>query len=241
MTDPNFAASQAKKVILIAPAWVGDMVMAHTLVQCLAAQDLEIHVVAPAATRPLAERMAEVSGVHASDFAHGEFGLFKRIRLGLTLKSEKFDAAYVLPNTWKSALVPFVAGIKARTGWLGEGRYLLLNDRRSLDKDRYGLMIERFMALAYADEKRLPRPYPDPVLRVDTANRQKVITRFGLDTDKVIALCPGAEFGEAKKWPGAHYAELARQKLGAGYQIWLLGSPADFEDCQAIANLARVR
>ena len=214
--------------------------MAHTLVQCLAAQfeDLDLHVAAPPATAPLAERMAEVGTVYTMDFPHGEFGFFKRRRMGRQLAAERFDTAYVLSNTWKSALLPFFARIPRRVGWQGEARFILLNDRRRLDRQQYPLMIERFMALA-DDDGRLPdKPYPLPKLQVDAENLNRCLQDFELDADNVTALCPGAEFGAAKKWPAAHYAVVARTLLERGGQVWLMGSPNDVQDCEDIARQA---
>jgi len=228
------------KALIIAPAWVGDMVMAHTLVQCLAAryEALELHVAAPPATAALAMRMAEVQQVHTVDFPHGEFGWSKRRQVGVDLAQHAFDVAYVLPNSWKSALVPYFAGVPRRVGWQGEARFILLNDRRRLDKDRYPLMIERFMALA-DDAGQVPaKPYPLPRLQTDAQNLTRCLAELNLSAGQVTALCPGAEFGAAKKWPAEHYAAVARNRLQQGGQVWLMGSPNDAQDCERIAALA---
>lgn len=230
--------STQPRALIIAPAWVGDMVMAHTLVQLLARAFDQIEVAAPAATRPLAERMAEVTAVHAADFAHGELGLARRYRLGRELADQHYSAAFVLPNSWKSALVPFFARIPRRTGWHGEARFGLLNDRRRLDEQSYPLMIERFMALADPAGALPAEPYPRPVLQADPANSKRLIEAFDLDTAAPVALCPGAEFGAAKKWPVEHYATVAEAALQAGRPVWLLGSPKDAADCAQVAAAA---
>ena len=118
------------KALIIGPAWVGDMVMADTLVQLLGGRFAEIHMAAPPATAPVAERMPGISQVHVIDFTHGELGLGKRRAVGKGFADQGYEAAFVLPNSWKSALVPYFAGIPRRTGWQGEARYVLLNDRR---------------------------------------------------------------------------------------------------------------
>src|SRR5690606_2661837 len=107
-------------------------------------------------------------------------------------------------------------------------RYGLLNDLRPLDKARYPLMIERFMALAYPANAELPQPYPQPRLAIDEASREAALAKFGLSLEQpVLALCPGAEFGEAKRWPAEHYAQVAEAKIRAGWQVWLFGSKND--------------
>lgn len=232
------AHAGVEKTLIVGPAWVGDMVMSHTLVQLLAAADPrgEIHMAAPSATTAVAERMAEISRVHTLEFRHGELGLGKRRQAGRVLRELGYTRAYVLPNSWKSALVPWFAGIHRRVGWHGEARYGLLNDRRRLDEAAYPLMIERFMALADPDGMLPPSPYPEPRLQADPDNVSRLGRELGLDRGGV-ALCPGAEFGAAKKWPARHYADLAAALLEERRDVWLLGSPNDVEESREIAAL----
>jgi heptosyltransferase-2 len=227
------------KCLLVAPAWVGDMVMAHPLVALLHTRDpdCEVHILAPAATLPLAARMPGIHGSMLLEVGHGELGLGKRWAVARGLRG--FDRAIVLPNSFKSALVPWFARIPVRTGWTGEQRLVLLNDRRTLDEIRYPLMIERFMALGLPAGEPLPTPYPRPVLRVDEANRAALVANLGLARlDRVVALCPGAEFGPAKRWPEDKYAEVARALVDRGHAVWLFGSPGDAAVCAAIASAA---
>ena len=216
-------------ILIIGPSWVGDMVMAQTLFVCLKRQhpDCQIDVLAPEWSRPLLERMPEVREALSFPLGHGAFELATRRRIGQGLRG-RYDQAILLPNSLKSALVPYFAGIPKRTGWRGEMRFGLLNDIRTLDKARYPLMIERFMALAYAPGAELPKPYPKPRLAIDPASRDAALERFGLSLDRpVLALCPGAEFGEAKRWPAEHYAAVADARLRQGWQVWLFGSQKD--------------
>jgi heptosyltransferase-2 len=216
-------------ILIIGPSWVGDMVMAQTLFVCLKRQhpDCQIDVLAPEWSRPLLERMPEVREALSFPLGHGAFELATRRRIGQQLRG-RYDQAILLPNSLKSALVPYFAGIPKRTGWRGEMRFGLLNDIRTLDKARYPLMIERFMALAQAPGAELPKPYPEPRLVIDPASRDAAVERFGLTLDRpVLALCPGAEFGEAKRWPAEHYAAVADARLRQGWQVWLFGSQKD--------------
>ena len=217
------------RILIIGPSWVGDMVMAQTLFQCLKQRhpDCVIDVLAPEWSRPLLERMPEVREALNFPLGHGALELATRRRIGKALKG-CYDQAILLPNSLKSALVPFFAGIAVRTGWRGEFRYGLLNDVRTLDKARYPLMIERFMALAYAPGASLPEPYPRPRLQIETASRDLALAKFGLLLDRpVLALCPGAEFGESKRWPSEHYAKVAEARIRQGWQVWLFGSKKD--------------
>lgn len=223
-------SSAAASALIVGPAWVGDMVMAQTLFKLLREQNPEfaIDVLAPAWSLPLLARMPEVRRAIAMPLGHGKLELGVRYRLGRELRSNRYDQAILLPNSFKSALTPWFAGIPLRTGWRGEMRYGLLNDRRRLDKQRYPLMIQRFAALAYPDGAELPAQLPHPALIVDEAARARLLHQHGLNGDRpLLALCPGAEFGPSKRWPAAHYAATAAAMIERGWRVALFGSAND--------------
>jgi heptosyltransferase-2 len=227
------------KILVAGPSWVGDMVMAQSLFRCLAAEHpgVVIDVLAPEWCRPLLARMPEVRLALAMPIGHGELALGKRRRLGHELRAQAYDQAIVLPNSFKSALVPLFARIPLRTGWRGEMRGWLLNDCRDLDKKRYPLMVQRFAALAYAPGHVLPDPLPAPRLQQDVEQARALRERFGLAASRsVIGLCPGAEFGPAKQWPARHYAALAGAMVSEGRQVWLFGSARDAAVAEAIID-----
>lgn len=225
------------KYLIVGPAWVGDMVMAQTLFKAIKQREPNalIDVLAPAWTNALLARMPEVEKAIALPMGHGELKLAERFKFGRRLAKSCYDQAIVLPNSLKSALVPFFAGIPKRTGWMRECRYGLLNDWRHLDKTHYPLMIERFLALGLPKGATLEKPYPHPHLQVDLASRDAAVKRLGLQTDKsIVALCPGAEFGPSKRWPAEYFAELANTLMAQGYAVWLFGSKNDEAIAQAI-------
>nr|SAY45658.1 ADP-heptose--LPS heptosyltransferase 2 [Serratia marcescens] len=225
------------KILVIGPSWVGDMMMSQSLYRTLKAEypSAEIDVMAPAWCRPLLARMPEVNQALAMPLGHGALGLGERRRLGRALRANRYDRAYVLPNSFKSALVPFFADIPQRTGWRGEMRYGLLNDVRVLDKAAFPLMVQRYVALAYdkgriqrADD--LPQPLLWPRLQVSDEEIADTTAAFNLtDSRPIVGFCPGAEFGPAKRWPHYHYATLAQQLIESGYQVALFGSAKDHE------------
>jgi heptosyltransferase-2 len=221
------------------------MVMAQSLFRVLKAQDAEraIDVLAPGWTRALLERMPEVRQAIDMPLGHGELRLLIRRRLGMQLRAGHYRQAIVLPNSLKSALVPFWARIPLRTGYVGEMRQWLLNDCRRLDKQRLVMTVQRFVALGLPAGAALPDPVPPPSLRVDHENGHAALQRLDLDTTAkpVLALCPGAEFGAAKKWPEAYYAVVALHWLSQGWQVWLLGSVNDEPVCDSINAQARGR
>ncbi|WP_421414547.1 ADP-heptose--LPS heptosyltransferase RfaF [Serratia plymuthica] len=225
------------KILVIGPSWVGDMMMSQSLYRTLKAEHptAEIDVMAPAWCRPLLARMPEVNQALSMPLGHGALALGERRRLGRALRANGYDRAYVLPNSFKSALVPFFAQVPQRTGWRGEMRYGLLNDIRVLDKAAFPLMVQRYVALAY-DKQRiqraedLPQPLLWPQLQVSDEEIAETTAAFNLtDHRPIIGFCPGAEFGPAKRWPHYHYAQLAQMLIEQGYQIALFGSAKDHE------------
>jgi len=220
------------KILIIAPSWVGDAVMAQPLLRRLRERypDAVIDAFAPAWVAPVLERMPEIRRVVINPLTHGEFSLKLRWKLGRALRLDHYDHAIILPNSLKSALIPFFAGIPLRTGFKGEMRFGLVNDLRHLDKQALPLMVERFAALAENPGAPLRRPVENPRLTADKDRVQTTLAKLGLFPKKtVIAFCVGAEYGPAKRWPAPHFAELARMLVNAGHEIWLLGSHKDAE------------
>jgi heptosyltransferase II len=226
------------KVLIIGPSWIGDMVMAQSLFCHLHSLNPQvvIDVLALDWTRELLDRMPEVNQAIAMPIGHGKLGLGKRRRLGKALQAENYQQAIVLPNSFKSALIPFFARIPLRTGWRGEARGWLLNDCRVLDKHQYPLMVERFVALGHLANSDLPDPLLIPALKV-SSEVKSIVDRFELETDRDITIfCPGAEFGSSKQWPEAHFAKLADSLIQEGKQIWLMGSKNDVQTTNNIID-----
>lgn len=217
-------------ILVVGPSWVGDMVMAQCLYTVLKQLHpaVNIDVLAPAWSEPILARMPEVRQSLKMPVGHGRLAIRDRYRLGRQLRNNRYDQAILLPNSLKSALVPLFAKIPVRTGWRGEMRYGLLNDIRHLDKNRYPLMVQRFVALAYPQGHTLPEPIPAPHLLTRAEDQNAALSALQLNSERpVLALCPGAEFGPAKRWPSAHYAAVAAEKINQGWQVWLFGSQKD--------------
>lgn len=235
-----------QKILIIGPAWVGDMVMAQCLFKLLKAhsKDLVIDVLAPHWTFGLLSRMPQVASAIALPFSHGDLKIRDRYRLALSLRANHYSQAIVLPNSLKSSLVPWFARIPKRTGWIGECRYGVLNDLRYLDKHRYPLMIERFMALGLPSGVPLPKPYPTPELQVSYASQAAVLAKHRLTwhPDRpVLAISAGAAFGSSKRWPETYFAEIANKKLSEGWAVWLFGSENDRPVTEKIMALTHHR
>ena len=224
-------------ILVISPSWVGDMMMSNALYQQLKTNypDCEIDVMAPDWCRPLLARMPQVRNALSMPIGHGAFRLAERYRLGKALRNQ-YDLAIVLPNSLKSALIPFFAKIPKRRGWKGESRYGLLNDLRT-NKNDYPMMVQRYVALAFekgqvpsAENLQIAFPYLQTQAVEIAATKAKFETALKQTENRaVIGFCPGAEFGPAKRWPHYHYAKLAEMLIEKGYAIYLFGSKKDQE------------
>lgn len=225
--------------LLVAPAWVGDAVMSEPLLRRIAAQDrCAVDILAPPWVAPVFERMPGVGKVIPAPFAHGKLDLAGRWHVGRILKTQGYRNAYVLPNSLKSALPIAFAGIPNRIGFTGESRYGLLNRRLTLNKRALPRMVDRFLALAPGTGQPSPEDAV-PQLHVAKGAFEAICHRLGLTRNERLAvLCPGAEYGPAKRWPPAHFAELARKLADEGWTIWTIGSGKDEEIGESIRVLS---
>ena len=229
-----------ERILIVAPAWIGDAILSEPLIALVRDPYTTpiVDVLAPTWCAPVFARMRGVGRVVESPIAHGRLDWRARKRLAHELAGNGYTRAIVLPNSWKSALVPWLARIPRRTGYRGEGRYGLLNDVRRLDRKALPRLVDRFAALAVTPGELVPLP-PRPVLVPDLANRSAAVRALRLRFDRKTAiLCPGAEYGPAKRWPPTHFAELAARLMADGLQVWLVGSPNDRLAAESVLQAA---
>ena len=219
------------RTLVIAPNWLGDCVMAQPLLMLLKAQQpaIAIDVLAIPAVAPVFRRMAQVSEVIEADTRHASLDLRQRWRLGRSLKG-RYAQAFTLPNSWKSALVPFFADVPLRAGYIGESRYGLLNLRHSNPKkaDARAPMAGFYAQLAGIPGRLRSSLLPAPRLDVDPLAVIAAKAGVGLRPgEAMVALCPGAEYGPAKRWPTEYFAETAARLKAAGMMPIVLGTQKD--------------
>jgi heptosyltransferase-2 len=219
-----------KKILIIAPSWIGDLVMAQALFKLLKKQDpsCSIDVLANKILHPILEHIPEVDNYLTLPFEHGELKLFERFKLAKQLRKNFYTHAYVLPSSFKSALIPFWANIQQRTGWRGEYRYILLNNIKP-PAAKTALLIESLVALGVKSSAQLPTPLPLPQLQVSSKKLAAALERLkiALPKQKILALCPGAEYGTTKRWPTAYFAKIAQIKKSEGWEVWIFGGSKD--------------
>lgn len=247
-TGPSAAESP---ILLVPYMWVGDFVRCHTVARLLRRRfpDRPIDVLTTTLTAPLVRYMPGLRKGITSELQHGRLTLAKQWRLAGILRAEHYGTAIVLPRTWKAALAPFLAGIPERTGFVGEGRYLLLNDLRSGER-RLPRMIDRCVALALPGHAQVPEPWPQvaeprpqaaepwpaPQLVIPPAELAVWQERRELaGGGPVVAFAPGS-VAAARRWPAAYYAELARRLAAEGVKVLVLGGPSETELGREIAD-----
>jgi heptosyltransferase-2 len=222
------------RILVVAPNWIGDALMAQPLLARLHERipALRLDVLAPEWVAPVVRRMAEVDDVIAVPFRHGGLELRGRWKVGRELRPRRYEQAIILPNTWKSALVPFFADIPLRSGYVGESRYVLLN---LLYRKDGAAMPLHYARLSEPPGKELRLPLPAPKLRAVPQEIEATRRRFGVAA-RYAVLCPGAEYGPAKRWP--YFSELSgalSERLGI--ESVVLGSPNDAEAAADIPGI----
>lgn len=234
-----------KKILIISPSWLGDLIMSQSLYKSLKKQapDCEITLYAPKFLHPIISRMPEVSHIIENPFGHGQLRLKDRYLEGKKLQSYHFNEAIILANSIKSALVPFFAKIEKRTGFIGENRYLLLNNIRK-NKEDFPRMVERYVALAYSkqevqtkDDLQGKIDYPSLKASANT----ELLSKFGLNSNsKYLALGCGANYGPAKLWPTEYFAQVCDFWIEHGGSILAFGSTKDKKIVEDIKQKLKV-
>ena len=246
MASALSGTARPARILVVGPAWVGDMVMAECLFAHLKRKHpaARLEVLAPRWTLPLLRFMPAVNEGILLPFGHGELKLGKRRRLGQSLRARSYDLALVLPGSLKSALVPYWSGATRRLGYGGVMRRMLLSE--AVAKPELP-QVESFLALMDSrlrghDDRGLEKFGPEeerrPRLAVAQAASEAALAALGLarPAGPLLAIAPGAEYGPAKRWPERHFAELAAAKRRAGWTVWLFGSARDREITATIAG-----
>ena len=219
--------------LFVAPQWIGDAVMTEPLLRELHRRGEQITVAALPWVAPIYQHMGSVSQVYELPFAHGKLQWSERRALARQWRG-KFDRAYVMPNSLKSALVPWLARIPERIGYHGESRYGLLTHRiPNPPRDERPPMVDFYLALSGKPGDTHHRV--QPVLQRATESVRQTLQANGLQAGAYTVIAPGAEYGPAKMWPATHVADLCQRIQG---RVVLLASTKESDLCQSIAHMA---
>ena len=215
--------------LVIAPQWIGDAVMTEPLLRVLAQRGETLSVAAMPWVAPIYRAMPQVAHVIELPFSRGALQWWARRRFAQAWRGQ-FDRVYVAPNSWKSAVLPWFAGVPVRVGYHGEARFVLLNQRiPNPDKDQRGAMVAHYLALAQIEADSSVQPKLD--LSLDLL--KTTLLNFDLKLGAYAVFAPGAEYGPAKRWPAAYFAEMG---LRTGLPVVLLGSAKEAALCDDIAK-----
>jgi heptosyltransferase-2 len=228
----------ARPILIVPYMWIGDFVRCHTVVQLLRERfpSRPVDMLSTILCAPLADYMPGVRKTVVVNLPRKRLALPQHAALAGRLKREGYGTALVMPRTWKAALAPFLAGIPERIGFIGEARFVLLNDLRRGER-ALPRMVDRCAALALPSGAALPSAWPQPVLNVRSSEAAAWRDRRGLVTQgrPVVALAPGA-VGPSKRWPTASYASLTRRLIETGAAVWVLGGPEEKPLAQQIVG-----
>jgi heptosyltransferase-2 len=238
-----------QSILIIAPNWIGDAVTTQPLLANLKAlyPDSKIDVLASNWVAPIYRACTEVHEVIETNFEHKKLQWGLRKQLAKVIEAKHYQVCFVLPNSFKSALIPWLANIPFRIGYRGELRFGLMN--LSLDNPRKinrPPMVEHYLALSQLleDDESLPLDPSVPKLNVPPAAKQSVQNKLqstNINRDLIYVMCPGAEYGPTKRWPTEHFAVLAQNLIAQNLsnQIILLGSKSDHALGEEISSLAK--
>lgn len=235
---PHLSGEDGSPILIVPYLWIGDFVRCHSVVRLLKARfpKRPVDILTSAMVSPLLNYMPGVRRGVVWELPRKRLGLADNLGLAKRLRSEGYGWALIMSRKWKAALAPCLAGIPIRTGFVGEGRFGLLNDLRWGER-RLPRMIDQCGALALPKGATPPPDWPLPNLVVPpeelAAWRQKAGIAAG---GPVAALAPGA-VGPSKRWPAASYGALARRLADEGVSVWVLGGPGEAELAAEIARI----
>ncbi len=237
-------------ILIIAPNWIGDAVMTQPLLARLKERypESKIDVLASTWVAPIYRACSEVHEVIEAKFEHKQLQWGLRKRLAKTLATKKYQLCFVLPNSFKSALIPWLANIPFRIGYQGELRFGLINlSIANPSKVNRPPMVEHYLALSTLlneGQNSSTASSFTPKLNISPAAKQSIQTKLHsaeIDSANIYVMCPGAEYGPTKRWPTSHFAQLAQQLITSdpSTQIILLGGRGDHALAQEIQLQAK--
>ncbi|MEE8367652.1 MAG: lipopolysaccharide heptosyltransferase II [Thermoanaerobaculia bacterium] len=195
------------RTLVVTPNWVGDLVMALPVLEALARDHREVWALAKPNLVPLLESNPHVHGVLQRASSDGD--TLRRVR--------EIEAAesVILPNSFRSATIPFRAGIPVRLGYRGDWRAPLLNPAIKRPTSKGRSQIEDYKELLQAHNIAPPLTWvPSIHLTAEMrASGEALLQRAKVRVSgrQTIGLFPGAEFGKSKRWPRERFAETIRQ------------------------------
>jgi heptosyltransferase II len=227
-----------QRILIIAPNWIGDAVMSQPLLAQLKISypNSQIDVLASPWVAPIYRACTEVHQVIEGKLEHKQLQWGLRKQLAKHFQAMQYHMCFVLPNSFKSALIPWLANIPVRVGYRGELRLGLINfSLKNPSKQNRPPMVEHYLALGTAVIRKdhiSSKSSITPKLNVSASALQAVeikLVKAAIDRHAIYVFCPGAEYGPTKRWPSEYFGKLAQSLIADNQnaQIILLGSKSD--------------
>ncbi|NQU40030.1 MAG: lipopolysaccharide heptosyltransferase II [Lentisphaerae bacterium] len=221
-----------QRLLICGTNWLGDSIMSMPALQRLKRQSPDSHVtllIKPAMV-PLWEMHAAVDAI--VPLSHGCGGMRTTVQ---ALRREPFDRAVIFPNSFRSALLPFLARIPQRRGRAGHWRRALLTEclagRATGDRSHQAREYLSLLGLDRSAPLEPPAIVPPQMARDEAARLLPVA-----EGAPWVAVMPGAARGGSKRWPGDRFTDVARQLVALhGVRVALLGTASEREACNPIA------
>jgi len=220
------------KVLICGTNWLGDSVIAMPAVRLF--RRLNPGAVVTMMVRPALADLWRSSG-DVNEVIHFRPGLPGTFLTAAAVRKAGFDAAFVFPNSFRAAFVPFLAGIRVRRGARGHARAWMLTDVADLTRERERHQSLEYVNILQAGGGELPAP---PYLRVGAADAAWAGgAAAGAGASRLFAVLPGAARGPSKQWPADRFAAAGRRLVGeSDCAALVLGSEGERAACEAVCS-----
>jgi lipopolysaccharide heptosyltransferase II len=228
-----------KRRVVIAPNWLGDCVMALPFLKALRAAFPadSLAVLSRSNAAPLFSAEGSLAVLRSQ--GHGILRLASDAAL---LRRGRYDEAWILPNSFRSALLAFLAGIPSRIGYATDRRSRLLTSRLPPPPPTRHQLRDYDALLEHAGVRSDAEP---PRLEIPEAAAREISRMLALwhvpEAERPIFLAPGAAFGATKRWPAERFALLADALMDRGHKLWITIGPGEETLGRLIARRARHR
>jgi len=222
-----------ENILICGTNWLGDSIMSMPALQWLKGQGASSRI-----TMLVKPQLVELWKMHSAvdDIINLEPGVGGVSKAARVIRRKKFARAIVFPNSLRSAMVPFLAGVPERVGRVGHWRRSLLTRVIKFgDSPAHRHQSWEYVELLSPDK--MPSDLPPPRLILSSSAVDAVATRFGMDrAGRYVSIMPGAARGSSKRWPGEYFVEVGWRLIERKCQILVLGTETEKRICSDVAS-----
>jgi heptosyltransferase-2 len=229
----EFRYDSIRKILIRSVNWIGDAVMTTPAISVIREHfpHAEITILANSLVSQLFLLHPGIDNIITFDRQGLHHGVAGRLRLASELRKHAFDLAIILPNSFDSALVPWLAGIPARIGKCSDGRTLFLSGRYNSAKGsaachevEYYLNLMKYFGIT--GNCKQPYLFINPE---EEGRASSLLAECGIQSnDFVLGINPGASYGSAKRWYPDRFAQVGRSLADEwSAKIVIFGGPGE--------------